>query len=142
MAATVQQIETAILTKLRAAIPALSIEPYPENPAEYELLHPLGAVLVQYDGSTYGPNQTVNAAVVQRSTLRFAVVLVMRNLRDQGGCYDMLAAIRAALSGLVIPGTLTALTCLSESFSTEADGVWIYAQTYEVAVRHVVACHT
>lgn len=141
MSASVQDIETALIAKLREALPELSIEAFPERPEDYELLHPLGAVLVQYDGSTYGDNRLSNGGVAQVRTLRFSVVYLVRNLRDSSGCYDVLARGAEALSGLAVPGTIGAGTISSERFNAETDGVWMYLQTYEFAARHVAASH-
>ena len=141
MAASVQSIENAIITKLQETLPELSIEAFPENPTEYELIHPLGSVLVQYDGSTFRPNKVTNGAAVQIRDLRFVLALVLRNLRDSGGCYDVLQRAAEALGGLVIPGAVTCLTPVNESFSSEADGVWVYVQGYEVSVKFVSEYH-
>lgn len=142
MAASVQDIENAIIAKLREALPGLSIEAFPENPAEYELIHPLGAVLVQYDGSTFRANKVTNGAVAQLRSLRFVLALVLRNLRDSSGCYEVLRTAAEALGGLVIPGAATCLTPVSEGFSSEADGVWVYVQGYEISTRFVSGYHS
>lgn len=141
MAASVQDVESAVIAKLRTALPELSVEAFPENPSEYELIHPLGSILVQYDGSTFTQNKVSNGAAVQIRSLRFVLALVLRNLRDSGGCYEILRRASEALSGLVVPGAVTCLTPISENFSSEADGVWVYVQSYEISVKSVNAYH-
>jgi len=141
MSATVQEIQDAIIAKLTSALPELSVEAFPEKPEEYELLHPLGAVLVQYDGSAYSANRIGNGGVSQVRTLRFSVVYLVRNLRDAAGCYDVLARGAEALVGLAIPGTVGAGTIVSESFNAETDGVWMYLQSYEFKAHQVATNH-
>lgn len=142
MSATVQEIQDAIIAKLTAALPELTVEAFPDNPGEYELLHPLGAALVQYDGSSYSDNKVSNGAVVQVRTLRFTVVYLVRSLRDSSGCFALMERGAAALSGLCIPGALTAGVLTSDGFLAEADGVWTYVQAVELTTRCAVANHT
>ncbi len=141
MAATVQSIESALITKLGTALPELEVQAFPEKPEEYGLLHPVGAALVQYDGSEFSGNAVGNGGVAQVRKLRFSVVYLVRNLRDSSGCYDVLQRGSAALSGLLVPGTLGPATIVRESFHAEADGIWMYLQSYVFAVRHAVAGH-
>lgn len=126
----VKNAEDLLLAALTTALPEFAVEAFPERPADYSLLHPLGAVLVQYDGSTFGANQ-LNGAVAQPRSLRFVVVVIMRNLRDQSGCYDVLSRITQALASLRSPHLVAGATQLSESFLSEAQGVWMYAQVWE-----------
>lgn len=141
MAATVQSIETALIAKLGTALPELEVQAFPEKPEEYDLIHPVGACLVQYDGSEFSGNSVGNGAVAQVRRLRFSVVYLVRNLRDSSGCYALLQRGAAALTGLLVAGTLSPGAIVHESFHAEADGVWMYVQSYEFAVRQVVAGH-
>ena len=141
MSVSVQDIENAIMAKLASALPELSVEAFPERPEEYELLHPLGAVLVQYDGSSYSQNSVSNGAVAQVRKPKFSVVYLVRNLRDAAGCYDILDRGREALCGLCITGAITPMEITYEGFTAEHDGVWIYTQMYETSARSVHAPH-
>ncbi|MBQ7567294.1 hypothetical protein IJT17_00635 [bacterium] len=140
MTATVQDIENAIIAKLQEALPGLSAEAFPERPEEYDLLHPVGAVLVQYEGGTYSGNALSNG-IAQIKTLRFSVVTLVRNLRSSDGCYAAMQAVADALTGFVIPGTVRPMAVVSERFNTEYDGVWSYVQTVETSVRIAAQCH-
>lgn len=137
MIATIQTVETSFIEALQQALPELSVESFPEKPQEYELLHPLGAVLVQYDGSTFGNNRISNGALAQVRTFRVTVTLLVRNLRNSSGCYEALDRAIEALSGLMLPGAIGPVTAVSESFSSEVDGIWIYVQNYEVSTCQV-----
>lgn len=141
MATTVHDIEAALIAKLGSVLPELEVQAFPEKPEEYSLLHPVGAALVQYDGSEFSGNAIATGGVAQVRTLRFSVVYLVRNLRDSSGCYDILHRGNAALSGLVVPGAVRPVTIVREAFHAEADGVWMYVQSYALAVRHVAAGH-
>lgn len=141
MAATIKQLESAIETKLKTALPEFEVAPFPEKPEEYQLLHPFGAVLIQYEGSTYGNNKIVAGAVAQVRYVRFSATVLIRNLRSSSGCYEVMQRINTALHGLTIAGTISAVSMVSEQFYAEADGVWCYVQTYAVATKVVSAVH-
>lgn len=141
MAATVQQLESAIEAKLKAALPELEVAQFPEKPEEYQLLHPLGAVLVQYEGSAYGSNKVSTGAVAQVRTARFAITVLLRNLRGAAGCYEIMQRINTALHGLVIAGAISAVSLVAEHFVSETEGVWCYAQTVTVSTKVVSANH-
>lgn len=52
MSAT-RPIIDAVATHLQAAIPWVSVDVFPENPADYQFIHPVGAVLVGYQSSKF-----------------------------------------------------------------------------------------
>lgn len=137
----IQSIETAVLTALSQSLPELAVEPFPEKPDEYELLHPLGAVLVQYDGSEFSSNN-IAGAVGQQRRARFSVVVLVRSIRGNSGCYRVLEQVSGVLLGLRLPGMLSGATIVQEDFMSEADGVWAYVQRYEFRVWHLVPNHS
>lgn len=128
-------IEKAIITCLQAAIPELEISAFPDNPADYEFIHPLGAVLVQYDSSSFDDYQCL-AFTAQKRTLRFNAVSIMRSLRSHCGCYAILDRIRRALLGLKIDGC-EQIRQTDERFSDESDGIWTYTQTFSVVTTDI-----
>lgn len=126
----IEDIETTLIDKLQSALPELTVEAFPDNPAEYEFIHPLGAVLVQYESTRFDGDYAL-AFTVQPATITFAVVSLTRSLRSHSGCYDVLERIRNAILGLKIPG-LEQVKQTDERFSAEEDGVWSYLQTFAV----------
>lgn len=126
----IRELEGALLDALTEAFPDLSVEPFPDNPSEYEFIHPLGALLVQYDGGSISGTVAVDM-IAQPRELHFTVLSLTRNLRDHGGCYEVLDRVRKCLLGLKLPG-VKQIYGLQERFSDEADGVWVYAQSFSL----------
>ena len=80
----ITEIEDAIIERLKTNIPDLLVEPFPDNPSAYRLLHPKGAVLVRYRGGRYTNPETLGV-IVQDRTIEFDLVIVTRNLRNHAG---------------------------------------------------------
>lgn len=122
------KLESAILAVLREAFPELEVEPFPDRPEEYEFLHPVGSLLLQYDGGSISAPGTLGFTTQMRE-LNFSVLSLTRNLRDNGGCYDVLERVRHTLLGLKIEGC-ELMFSTDESFVSEDEGVWIYRQSF------------
>lgn len=131
----IRELEGALLDALTEAFPDLSVEPFPDNPSEYEFIHPLGALLVQYDGGSISGTVAVDM-IAQPRELHFTVLSLTRNLRDHGGCYEVLDRVRNCLLGLKLPG-VKQIYSLEERFSSEADGVWVYTQGFSLRTVQV-----
>lgn len=129
------QLEQALITALKAAFPELEVEPFPDNPSEYEFIHPVGALLVQYDGGDIS-NPVAVDLVAQPRTLHFTVLSMTRNLRDHGGCYEVLDRVRKCLLGLKLPG-VKQIYGIKERFSNETDGVWVYVQSFSLRTMQI-----
>lgn len=105
-------LETAIAAQLRTQINQIEIAQFPDKPSAYRLTHPAGAALVAWRATTYGALRDT-AAVVQTRRLEFEITLLVRDLgwsfgaensaQNPGG-YALLETIRAALTGLRLPG--------------------------------------
>lgn len=128
MTAPLAVLELSVLTQLRNGIdPAeLAIEPYPEKPSEYQLLHPKGALLLFVQGSRYGNYS--NGAML-RST-RFIVTLLLRNFKQHQTAYDWIDAVQLLLFGF-IPDGWQPIKALSDQFVSESSGVWQYDLAFE-----------
>ncbi len=133
-------IEDAIIGKLREALPGMAVEPFPQRPQEYELLHPEGAVLVQYDGSRLADAGVTGAAAALR-IVTFTVCALTRNLRDSAGSYSVLESISRALTGFRPQGVREGGKLVAERFLFESNGVWAYVQSYEYRMREVFSDH-
>lgn len=120
--------ENALVDALRRDCPDLEVQPFPDNPTEYEFIHPVGALLVRYDGGSISGSVAVDMTAQPRD-LQFSVVSLTRNLRDHGGCYETLKRVRDCLLGLKLPGAAQ-IYALSEDFVQEEDGIWVYAQRF------------
>jgi len=126
-----KSVEDAIVTKLQGDISGLQIEPYPENPGEYQFLHPKGAILVQYVGSDYTEPRVLNT-VTQVRAMRFMIVLLARNLHGHQGAYSYLDQIHTSLTGFTPTAATSKMYPVSEEFLDEANGVWMYRAVYAV----------
>ena len=130
MTAPLAVLESSVLEQLRSAISStdLAIEPYPEKPSEYQLLHPKGALLVFVQGSRYGKHSNGTAL---RST-RFVVTLLLRNFKQHQAAYDWIDAVQLLLFGF-IPDGWQPIESVSDQFVSEDSGVWQYDLIFETS---------
>lgn len=128
MSAPLAALESSVLEQLRSAImpTELAIEPYPEKPSEYQLLHPKGVLLVFVQGSRYGNYS--NGAML-RST-RLVITLLIRNFSQHQEAYDWIDAVQALLFGF-IPDGWQPIKAVSDQFISESSGVWQYDLIFE-----------
>lgn len=131
----IRELESALVEALSAACPDLSVEPFPDNPSEYEFIHPVGALLVQYDGGSISGTVAVDM-IAQPRDLHFSILSLTRNLRDHDGCYEVLDRVRSCLLGLKLPG-VKQIYGLQERFSSENDGVWVYTQSFSLNMLQI-----
>ena len=124
MATTLEMIEAAA-ARVRAKLPKLAVEYFPEKPNEYRLNHPIGALLVSYAGSDFG-EPTSTAYVMQPRRIKLSVTVVLRQLNGKGGAVDVLDQVRAALVGFRMPDCRK-LIALAETFLGQSAGLWQYA---------------
>lgn len=119
----IEQIEDAIILRLKAALSgSVKVEPWPNEPVEYDFANLDAAALVHYVGSKYA-DRDGPARKDQRRTVEFAVVIYVRSLRGQGGAYDLVEDARLALQGSTFAGAGPALM-LRDDMQAEAEGIW------------------
>jgi len=128
---TCEALELAVLARLTARFPGLSVELYPDAPEGYRLDHPVGALLVRYAGSKYGPIRDTNI-LVQERRLGLEVTLVMRSLHGKDGITGTLEQVRLALAGYA-PPAFGKLVPVSDEFLGEHGGEWRYAIDFVTA---------
>ncbi|MGP8438779.1 Gp37 family protein [Paraburkholderia fungorum] len=98
---------TAALTITGQAHPCVDVEPWPDDPVAYKMIHPLGAVLVMYHGAKF--DETATARQLIGFDARFEIGLLSKTLRapvvgvdasePDTGVYTLLDACRAAFVG-------------------------------------------
>ena len=130
MSNCIEWIENTLIARLQANLPELVVEAFPDNPSEYEFIHPVGAVLVQYDSSSFSDDYCL-AFTAQKRTMKFNVVSLTRSLREHNGCYDVLERVSQTILGLKLDG-FEQFKQETDSFSDEVDGVWTYVQSFVV----------
>jgi hypothetical protein len=125
-----EQLMDAMLERLQADFGhQLIVERFPENPQQYRLNHPRGAVLLAYGKSTFGHTESLDATVQARQIV-LRLTLIFRQLNGTDGVISHLDQLRASLTGWVPPHTDQACRPLSEHFIGHSNGVWQYAQDY------------
>lgn len=132
-------IESAIAAQLRAQINTIEIAQFPDKPAAYRLTHRIGAALVAWRGATYGA-LIDTAAIVQARRLEFEITLLVRDLGwsfggdpsgPDPGSYALLESIRAALTGLRIPGCRKMYPLREQFLGRDPQGgVWTWSALY------------
>lgn len=132
-----EQLLDAILARLQADLGSeLMIELFPENPLQYRLNHPRGAVLLAYGKSTFGPSESTDACLQTRH-LVMRLTLVFRQLNGTDGVVSHLDRIRSCLTGWHPPHADHACRPLSEQFIGHQNGVWQYAQDFAIRTTHL-----
>lgn len=122
---TCEALESAVMERLSLRLPDLAVEAYPDDPDNYRLDHPVGALLVRYHGSKYGPLLDPGL-VVQERRLAIEVTLVMRSLNGKDGVYGALESVRQILTGYA-PPAFGKLVPIGDEFLSEGGGEWRYA---------------
>ncbi len=131
--------ETAIIDHLKTEVAGAQIEAFPDNPKKYMMNLPDSVVLVVYRGSSYSDNKGGNV-VVQDRRHEWECVIVNRNLgrkadKAHANAYDLLDAVRSALTGFQIAG-FTKTYPIREGFQSETGGIWQYGITFAYNGTH------
>ncbi|MDZ7887748.1 MAG: Gp37 family protein [Pseudomonas sp.] len=122
-----------IVGRLKTAFGAeLGVELFPENPTQFRLNHPRGAVLVAFGKSTFGGSEATDAMFQERN-LVISLTLVFRQLNGKDGAVSYLDRIRDTLTGWWPPHCDQALRPVSERFIGHLQGVWQYG--LDIATR-------
>lgn len=134
MATTLEMLD-AIEKRLKAKLPALAVEYYPEKPEDYRLNHPRGALLVSYAGSQFG--ESVDAGcMVQPRKLTVSVTVLLRQLHGKGGAVDVMDLVRQALVGFR-PPDCRKMRAAGDQFQGENAGIWQYVVSFSMGAMQV-----
>lgn len=128
-------IEQKIVERLKQNIENILIQSYPEKPQEFVFTHPVGAVLIHYQGGTYKPT-TSFSSLLQTKRLDFSLTIITRNLKNNNGAYELLDRVRKLLTGFEVEGC-TKLTPTKEGFLAETNGIWQYTINFETTTQCV-----
>jgi len=130
----IKTIENDIINQLQNNIIDLKTEGYPENPAEYKLIHPKGAILVHFKGSLYDkPDE--NGFIQQTLNLDFGLTLMVKKLRDKSGAYAYIAEIISVLTGYT-PTSCGKMYPVNTEFLKEDGGIWKYSLDFTVPAEN------
>ena len=85
----IREIENSIISKLKQNFPEVLVEGFPDKPSEFILLHPVGALLVHYQGSNYSQSNAISF-ISQENKKEFSITVVTRSLRGNEGAYEFI----------------------------------------------------
>ena len=131
----IETIENKIIEKLKSELTDLLIESFPEKPQEFVFTHPKGAILIHYQGGSYGNNQSLDV-IVQNKKMEFALTIVTRNLKTNSGAYALLETIKSILTGFKIDGC-SKMYPVKEGFLVENNGIWQYTINFELTTPSI-----
>lgn len=125
---TILETETAIIEKLRESIIDLLVEGYPDIPDTYTLKHPKGAVLVNYQGSSFADPKPAGI-VLQMRRVEIDTTIIVKNLRNHDGAYAYVDAVRETLTGW-IEGIGRIYPTREGFISVKPGGIWQYGVSF------------
>ena len=131
----IRTVENAIIEQLKLSFPEVLVDGFPDKPSEFNLLHPLGALLVHYQGSNYTSTQALGF-VTQVNQKEFSITIVTRNLRSNNGAYEYLDKVKAVLSGFKID-ECTSLIPTKDFFISENKGIWQYGINFTLKTQNI-----
>ncbi|MFZ0888157.1 MAG: Gp37 family protein [Candidatus Binataceae bacterium] len=131
----------AIVARLTDALgDQVAVEHFPSDPKRYRMVHRVGAVLVRYAGDEFGKVEEVGT-IVQERTFEWRLTVMVRDLgwayggQPSGpspGAYQILEAIRAALTGFIMPGATAKMWPVKTVGDHDAEqGAWIFEATFK-----------
>lgn len=131
----IREIEDSIIKKLKKEFPEVKVEGFPDKPSEFVLLHPIGALLVHYQGSNYTSSQALNF-ITQDNKKEFSITIITRNLRSNNGAYEYLDKVKSVLTGFKID-ECSQLMPTKDNFISENAGIWQYALNFTLTTQNI-----
>lgn len=135
-AVSTREIFDSVIKRLDDQLGAIyAADWFPEDPDNYRVDHPIGAVLVGYSGAKYGapPASGLSApqlparSAPQPRTLRLTITVLLRVLNGDYGAPEALDQVRNALRGFRPPGCTRPIWFEDEAYLGNAGGIWQYA---------------
>lgn len=131
----IRDIENAIIKKLKISFPELLVEGFPDKPAEFILLHPIGAILVHYQGSNY-TNSNSFSSIIQDNKKEFSITIITRNLHSNEGSYEYIDKVKTILTGFKI-NECSELMPIKDFFISENNGIWQYGINFSLNTTNI-----
>ncbi len=131
----IRAIENSIITKLKTSFPEVLVQGFPDKPSEFILLHPVGALLVHYQGGNY-TNSNALSFVSQSNKKEFSITIVTRNLRENEGAYEYIDKVKEALTGFK-PYECSELMLTKDFFISENSGIWQYGINFTTTALNI-----
>ena len=128
MSAWIERIVAGVVDHVRAAVPDIEVEAWPDDPEGFEFYHEGAVALVRYAGSDFSEPKAIGA-VVQDRAMEIVIRLLVRSLMGDGGAYRVLESLRRALTGQRIEGC-TRMRPRREGFVGRLGGVWRFDMSF------------
>ena len=134
MAATLPILKD-VAAHIQSKMPDVETRLFPDDPKTYRFVHPKGAVLVGYQGSSFiKPHDT--HAIVQQRTLTLHLTVFGRGVHNDAGTLELLDRLRLAITGHK-PVDCNKIHLQAESFVDEGGGVWQYQLIVQTETQQV-----
>lgn len=114
--------ESEIIDSLSSSLNNCAVREYPEKPKDYFLKHPVGEVLVRYDGTSFSEMDITES--YQDMEVRIELILAFKNLRNNTGLYSVMNEIRNVLFGKRLTNSTSGIQFEREDLIGEEKGVW------------------
>lgn len=115
------EIRYVVIEKLKNDIQDMAIEPFPNNPRNYRLTHPKGAVLIAFDGL----NMTEPHTVQQIFTLSLTATILFNSIIDSSEMLSDIDRIRQSVTNDLFPYG-SRFYCVNQVPLGEEENVWYY----------------
>lgn len=122
-----------MMTKLSTDIPELHIDDYPAKPGEYQLDHPIGAVLLLYNGGEFSKPFAL-VRTVQDEKHQFVTEVKARSLGGPDGAYAWITRVYESIQGHKFTGCLPAFI-MNIAEPIEQNGIWSYGLIWEINIK-------
>ncbi|XXQ68997.1 Gp37 family protein [Neisseriaceae bacterium B1] len=139
MSATRPIIE-AVAAHLQQKIAWVQVDIFPENPSDYQFIHPTGAVLVGYQSSKFTQIEGLGTIAQQRDVV-LHLTIIGAHLHGDDGALAILDEVRLAIVGFKPPNCLPC-HLLQERFLSEDAGAWQYELTVQTETQQVQVCQS
>lgn len=118
-------IKNAVIEKLQQDIDEVEIGTFPNDPKNYVLGHPIGAVLIAYDGTNYTEPKIVQQLFIYSIT---ATLLFHSNV-DSDKMLEIADEVRQSITNELYPFG-SRFYCVSLVPLGEEDNVWYYKMKF------------
>lgn len=125
-------IENLIIEKLKATHQDFQVESFPSKFEEFSFTHPLGAILLRYQGSSFSDSQAIGI-LIQDEKIEFALVIGLRYLSCSQEAYPFLGSIKEALTGFKPQGCSKMQPVKAEFVDEENGDLW-YGMTFSLTL--------
>lgn len=139
MSITLQALHS-IQQHLTENLPDWAVELMPDDPSNYHLAHPNGAILISYAGSKFD-NPRPTQAITQSRSIHIVLTVICRHLHHDEGAIAVLDDLRLLLVGFH-PPNCNPCYLIDEQFDGVAHNIWQYQLAVATETVQVQRCET